>query len=113
MVYSRSAQIKMPNNPEMSLIDRLATSFQPIYFIATLLVIPLWKWIDSYFSYKKERDRDFIKSAAKEGIKEEMREVNIKLDGMKDDIEALRKQAEQDRKETNSQFLQIIREQRK
>lgn len=114
MVSSHNLTAKMPNNPEEhGLLEQLGKSFQPIYVILTLLVVPLWKWIDSYFSYKKERDRDFIKSAAKEGVKEEMIAVNAMIVDIKEDIKGIIKQAEQDRKDTNKQLMDIIKEQRK
>ncbi len=104
----------MANNPnEMSKFDEILDFFKSVNFIIVLLIVPLWKWIDKHFEFKKQRDRDFIKSAAKEGIREEIAGVNAKLDDMKDDIEGLKKQAEEDRKETQKQLMQIVREQRK
>lgn len=112
---SSNNHLTMVNNPSEhgSFLDELIDGLKSVNILVAILIVPLWKWIDKHFEYKKSRDRDFIKSAAKEGIREEMAGVNTKLDDMKDDIEAIRKQAEEDRKETQKQLLQIVREQRK
>lgn len=104
----------MPTNPSHeTFLDTIGEFVKSVNFVFLALIYPLAKYIDKYFEYKKSKDREFIKEAAKAGIKEEMLSVNVKIDKIDERLDGIIKQQEQDRRDTNKQLMDIIKEQKK
>jgi len=104
----------MPTEPNHeTFLDTLGEFVKSVNFVFLALIYPLAKYIDKYFEYKKSKDKEFIKSAAKEGIREEMVSVNVKIDKLDERLDEIVKQAETDRRDTNKQLMDIIKEQKK
>jgi len=114
MEYLNYKHTRMPTEPtHESFLDQIGEFVKSVNFVFLALIYPLGKYIDKYFEYKKSKDREFIKSAAKEGIREEMIAVNTKIDRIDERLDEIVKQAETDRRDTNKQLMDIIKEQKK
>ena len=76
--------------------------FKSIQFFGVAMLIPLWRAIDKYFEYKTKKDRDAIKDVVDESVQ-----------GIKDDIQELRREIQKGREETNKQIVDLYKELRK
>jgi len=92
--------------------ESIVEYIKSVNVLVAILIVPAWRWIDKYFDYRKGRDREFIKNAAKEGVREETARLEGKLDNIRNEFSELKRQQQKDREDFNDEIKEILRERR-